>query len=308
MAEKKLNQGLNRVEIVGTLKEKNLEIKKKEDGSEYITGKLTIKSEETNEIEVSLFANKLTNEGKESSLFKGYKTILDEYVSSDEIATQELEGVVADRVQVDGEIGVNDYFGKDGLKSFSQVKGKFIKRVKPEIEDKSSFDVEMYIQSIKPEKNKEQVETGRFVVQGILPIYNEKVIPIEFVVTDEDGVADFVESNFEKGQTVNFWGKVVSAVTITSKKKKGFGKDNENINSSTKRELLITGGDEDAYEEDKAFDSALIKKALGERQIYLNELEQKSKEKGNKKESKKGFGAGKTNKPTIEVDDEDIPF
>lgn len=139
-------------------------------------------------------------------------------------------------------------------------------------------------------------------------MYNGKVIPFTFVVTKEG--SQYVENNYEKGTTVNVFGKIINykEQKVTTKVA-AFGEDKKEITSITRREYLITGGN-DPYDEDSknAFNADAIKKALTEREIYLDEL----KKEGNKENNKKsGFGgSAPNNKPSkpVEISDDDLPF
>ena len=235
---------------------------------------------------------------------------MDNYTSKAGIVEQQIPDAVPDKIKVNGELSVNDYYSNGQLFNNLQIRGKFINRLKSGEEYKPSakFDVEMYIENIKEEVKNDE-ETGRAIVKGILPIYGGKVIPIDFIADKEDEVADFVTSTFDKGDTVNFWGDVINEIVTKTKKKKGFGKANEDTVTTSKRELLVTGGEPDAYEDDKAYDSSAIKKALAEREVMLQQLEEDSKnDKRGSGKSGKSFGSKKNDEGLKPIDDNDIPF
>lgn len=313
MSENKteIKQALNKVTIVGTLKEKKLEIGETKEHKKYISGELVIATSKTSFHRVHIFANQKTKDGKDNKMFKSYTTINDKYLSEAGIIEQQIPDVEPTKVKVAGELSVNDYYNNDQLFSTVQIRGKFINRIRPEEEyiPQAKFDTEMYIENIKPETKNDE-ETDRAIVTGIIPIYGGKVIPIDFITDLEDGVTDFVTSNFDKGDTVDFWGDIVNEIVTTTKKKKGFGKANEDVITTTKRELLITGGNPEPYEEEKAYDSETIKKALAEREVSLKELEENSKKNSKKSnKSNKSFGSTKSTSVDSEtLGDEDIPF
>jgi hypothetical protein len=174
-------------------------------------------------------------------------------------------------------------------------------------EPKAEFEVELFVHSVSDEiKNDE--ETGRAILKGYVPLFNGSVIPLQFVV-DKDG-ADFVKDNYEPGKTVKVFGEIINRVEIKKTEEKvAFGKPKEKISRNIVRELLVTGG-YDPYEEDssKVFDPKLIKAALTEREIYLENLKNKKKEEP-KKEEKPAFGS-KTSKKSSEssFNVDDLPF
>lgn len=305
-----LKQALNTVTIIGTLKEKKLELSKTKDGKNYIGGELVIATDKSSSYRVHIFANKKTKDGKDSKIFKSYETINKSYLSEAEIIKEGIPDVEPTKVKATGELSLNDYYLNGQLFSRPQIRGRFINRVKSEKEFKphASFDAEMYIENIRPELKKEE-ETGRAVVTGILPIYGGKVIPIDFITDSEDDITDFVTSNFEEGNTVEFWGDIINKIVSTTKRKKGFGKVNEEVVTTTQRELLITGGEPEPYEEGKAYNKDGIKRALAEREVMLEELKENSKNnKGNKNSSKQSFGSKRNDINDTDEDDEDIPF
>lgn len=188
-----LREALNEVFIEGILKEKTLELAtidvqgKKAD---VIRGELVISDKENSEHRVRVFANKLTKEGKENSVYKGLKTVMDEYVSVAEALKLGQTAEAADKVRITkGKIGLNEYYTPNGeLRSFPIVTTNFVNRVKDgTYNPKAEFTLEIYFDNILPEI-KDNEETGRLIVKGIVPVYGGEVIPLTFIVADEDAV------------------------------------------------------------------------------------------------------------------------
>lgn len=306
MAEQNtLRQAENRVVIEGTLVEKRLEEKANRDGKEFIAGELDIETKENEVHTVRVFSNKYKQDGSENGIFKGLKTVEEEYKS---VASHGREE--ADRVRItQGQIGVNDYYGQDGmLRSFPQLSTNFVNRLNPtdEFNPRAEFEVEAFVKAVIPEIKNED-ETGRVKLQGIIPVYGGKVIPFEFLVTEEG--SDYVDSNYEAGNTVKVYGDIVNF-----KEKKvvveevAFGKPKEKITYNTVREYLITGGGE-PYEEDnaKAYTVETIKQAMVERETYLAELKAK-KDQPKQEEKKGGFGSKSSDKKETGKKKLDLPF
>ena len=283
-----LREALNEVFIEGILKEKTLELAtidvqgKKAD---VIRGELVISDKENSEHRVRVFANKLTKEGKENSVYKGLKTVMDEYVSVAEALKLGQTAEAADKVRITkGKIGLNEYYTPNGeLRSFPIVTTNFVNRVKDgTYNPKAEFTLEIYFDNILPEI-KDNEETGRLIVKGIVPVYGGEVIPLTFIVADEDAV-NYIQTNYEKGKTGKVWGELVNTVEITKIVEQGFGKAKEKIVTKIINELVITGGEEDQYNEDdeRSYSTDLIKKAMAERDIKLDELLKNSKDNGKK--------------------------
>ncbi|GLZ63250.1 hypothetical protein QTN46_09295 [Bacillus amyloliquefaciens] len=244
-------------------------------------------------------------DGTDNAIAKGYQTIISEYKSIAEHGRDQ-----ADKVRItQGKIGLNEYCSQGILKAYPQLTTNFVNRLdaNEEFNPRAEFDVELFVKNVTEEKVKGE-ETGRVNLNGYIPLYGGKVIPFEFVVTKEG--SHYVENNYEKGSTVNVFGKIINfkEQKVTTKTA-AFGEDKKEITINSKREYLITGGD-DPYDEDSknAFNADAIKKALTEREIYLDELKNES---GNENNKKSGFGgSAPNNKPSkpVEISDDDLPF
>lgn len=294
-----IREAINEVFIEGTLKEKNLELATidTENGkAEVIRGELIITTDENSEHRVRIYANKLTKERKENSVYKGLVTVMNEYVSIAEALKngQTEESAVKVRV-AKGKLGLNEFYTPNGeLRSFPSISTNFINRVDKNFSPKAEFSIEAYFDSFKPEMKNDE-ETGRLIVNTIVPLYGGKVIPLTFIASDED-VVDYLQTNYEAKRTSKIWGELINTVEITKTEEKGFGKSKEKVITKTIHELIITGGEEEMYDEEdeKSYSTDLIKKAMAERDIYLDELLKnskkdnksgnKSKTTGNKKE------------------------
>lgn len=309
-----LRQAENTVVLEGILLEKRLEVKtmKTKDGEKKaITGELDVEVKDNEVHTVRVFSYEKKADGSDNGIFKGLKTVDDEYLS---VATHGREG--ADKVRItQGQVGLNEYYGQDGqLKSFPQLSTNFINRLGAgeEFNPRAEFDVEIMVKAVSEEiKNDE--ETGRVKITGILPLYGGKVVPFEFVVDSGEG-ANYIRDNYEAGQTVKIYGDIVNfkeKKVVTEKA--AFGKDKEKVTYKTVREYLVTGGSE-PYEMDdensKTFSFDLIKQALVERETYLNELKNKKDHQPKQQEEKKGFGNKGTSEKSekSKFDSNKLPF
>src|SRR6185312_9583961 len=83
--KKELKEGFNRAVVVGELVEKNLEETSytRDDGTvvEQIKGSISVRTGDHEVHQIRLRSNKYTNAGKENTLYKGYQTVVNEYVS-----------------------------------------------------------------------------------------------------------------------------------------------------------------------------------------------------------------------------------
>jgi len=299
-----IREALNEVFIEGILKEKNLELTtiNGENGKQdVIRGEVVISTSSNSEHKVRIFANKLTKEKKDNPIYKGLVTVMDEYMSIADVLKLGQSADTATKVRITkGRLGLNEYYTPaEELKSFPAVSTNFLNRVDETkgYNPKAEFTLEMFFKSMKKEvKNSE--ETGRVIVEGIIPMYGGAVAPITFIVADSDTV-DYLETNYEVGKTGKVWGEIINTVETTVKIEKGFGKAKEKTITNTLHELTLTGGEEEQYDEEdeKSYSVDIIKKAMAERDIYLDELKKKSKKDGNKAPT----GNKNANKPKKEL-------
>lgn len=308
-----LRQADNEVVVEGLLQEVKLEERTTGEGREFIGGEIEVEQAEGSVHTLRVFSFKLKKDGSENGIYKGLKTVLDEYQSIAKVGRES-----ADKVRItSGQLGVNDYVGGDGkVKTYPQLSTNFINRVQANdvFDPKAEFEVEIVIKSILPEtKNNE--ETGRVKLVGFIPQYGGTVAPLEFVAEGEG--AEYITDTYEKGDTVKIYGEIINRVEITKTLEEvGFGKPKEKIKRNFVREFLITGGSEPYEEENvKKYNPQLIGKAVTEREVYLEGLIKKHEEKandkgkGNKKEVKKGFGSKPAEKKgKVDITEDDLPF
>lgn len=301
-----LREAENKVVIEGTLLEVRSNEWKSGDG---ISIELDIEVAPNEVHTVHGMAAYKKKDGTDNSIAKGFKTILNEYLS---VAKHGREQ--ADKVRVTtGRITLNEYYGQDGqLHSYPRINTNFVNRIQAgdTLNPRAEFEVEMFVRKVKPELNKDGEETGRAILEGYIPLYNGVVIPFTFKVVEEG--TDYVLNTYEPGQTVSVYGDIVNfKEVIETVKEAAFGKDKIVKSTKTLREYVITGGQE-PYEEDstKTYDPELIKKALVERETYLAELKNKSsqqQESFKKEEKKGGFNTKKEEKQT-KFNPNDLPF
>lgn len=276
-----LREAINEVVIEGKLREKNIEeatIDTKDGKAEVIRGEIIVATGENAEHRIRVFANKLTKDKKENSVYKGLHTVMEDYVSIAEALKSGLTEDEATKVRITkGKLGLNEFYTPTGeLRSFPVISTNFINRVQGEFNPRAEFSLELFFESLSHEIVNEE-ETGRLVVKGIVPIYGGKVIPLTLYAPKGE-IADYLDSTYEVNRTGKVWGEVINEVEITKTIEKGFGKAKEKIISNIKHELLITGGDEEQYDEENtnSYSVEVIRKALADRDIYLDSLLDKS--------------------------------
>lgn len=270
-----LREAENKVFIEGIVSEVNLEIKQI-NGKDAITGDIVVQISDDAICTVDVFSSKFKKDGSENSVFKGLCTVKDEYKSIAKVGKDE-----ADKVRISGaKLVVNDYYNNAGmLKSDVKVQTNFINRLKAgeELNPKATFEVETFIHKIADQVDTKTGEvTGNKIISGLVPVYNGKIVPMDFIVNDPE-IIQGVESLYEPGQTIKLYGDVnISITTIKTLVPVAIGKPKEVINTVTTRELIVTGGSE-PYTEDNpnVFSIETIKNAMAVRTEMLEELKKK---------------------------------
>jgi hypothetical protein len=274
MSETILREADNKVFVEGTVSEINFEIKEI-DGKEAIMGDIVIQLDDDSICTVDIFSYKFKKDGNENTIFKGLSTVMNEYKSIAKFGKEE-----ADKVRISGaKLIVNDYYNNAGvLKSDIKIQTSFINRMKQgeELNPKAEFEVELFIHKINDEIDKNNELTGNKIISGLVPVYDGKIVPMDFIVKDPELVQG-IESLYEPGQTIKLYGDVNISITTTKTiVPVAIGKPKEIINTITTRELIVTGGSEPYAEDDaNTFNIETIKNAMAVRTEFLEELKNK---------------------------------
>lgn len=302
----------NVVTVTGEVKENKLTIDK-----EKIMGSLVVQygDKPQDQAEVKVFINRYKDEKDkdgnktgskvENKNYEKIKDLNDNLVSKAN-ATEEKPATI---VRISGKepfapsVRLNEFVNENNGEIVSNVElslgfGNIYAGDVPKEQFKGEFDMVVYLSKNPKKQDKDGKEI--LLVEGLYIDYKGAVKPVEFVVEDEELIEGIEECS--KGDTVNFWGSCqVAQVTEIKEKKSGFGgKAKTDIKIFTQRQLLIEGGDPIDEDSKEAIDSDFIKKALVERETFLEELKNKKTE--SKPKGKGGFGGdgGKKSK--------EIPF
>lgn len=276
--KKELKEGTNKVTVVGTLVEKNLEEKTFTNSNgetvEQIVGTISVRTGENEVHQVRLRSNKLTKAGTENGLYKGYQTVNTMISVADTANNPDL---VPDIVRVNGKLTTNEYYGQDGqLRQFQQIEGRFVNRLKDgeDSTPQASYEVDIFISNVKPEIQ-DEIETGRAVVNAYIPTFNA-IVPYQFKVIEAG--SDFFLNELEKSQTLKVYGNILNVKKETIKfVEAAFGDPIEEKSYTYISESLINNA-KVPYDSDSAnaFDPEQIKERLVKREIYLEQQKARS--------------------------------
>lgn len=305
MVEKR--QSINEVTIVGIVSENGLEKSTySKNGAQVncIRGDIKIRVRQAlekggNEVEleipVSFFASEVTNSG---TVNVAYTSLLDFMSKVKSIAQVGEEGASWVRIagKTGGRLEMNEYYKNDVLVSFPRVSGSFVNIITPNADTKmeAKFSVSMYVGTCKDEVDSENIETGRYIVNGVLVKWDGSADVMSFIVTNPQAI-EYMKSNWETGSTVNASGKLnFSTTTKVEEIETAFGEPEYRTKTMRVSELIITSGSP-ALEGDFAFPDDVIEEAAKKRTDRLAAL--KAKGTGNDKpkagfaeKAKKDFG------------------
>ncbi len=278
-------QANNKLNIVGKLLDATFREGTTKDGKPYESCNFTVRVtqmvegvEETSEIPVSLFASKYTNAGtphpgyKNIQEMRNWKTVQN-YGEAEATMVRMTSAVVRE----------NNYVSRSGqLINGWQLSTSFINEGgKNEI---ASFNIDIYIMDMHPEYDNEGEETGRLVVKGGIVQYGGKLDVLEFIVEAPDKV-EYISRHWEPNTTVNIGGRIryTSKEVNRSASESSWGEELPDSSTQTVRELIITRGSDDPFDEEFAYDPAEIRKAFNVRKAQIEQMQIDAKNNGSKK-------------------------
>ena len=290
-----LRQADAKVSVCGIVSDKKLEMKT-ENGVRTIEGTVTIKTSDTNFVQMRVRCADKKKDGSENKTFAGVMTVMNEYKSIADDGADE-----ADRVRTSGQI--NLFRSNNNGNEIVSYTSNFFNRIKPnqDYEPKAEFEVEMYIKTLVPEINKDGEETGRYKIVGWIPTFNG-IEPLELFVPEE--LADVVSNTYEPKQTARFYGEIVQNVTYeTIERPMAFGVKKE-TKANFINELVVTGGSPayDAETEEEVvkggnqipYNPDTIQAAIDERDRRIKEEQNKPKTNTANNTKPSGASRGRT--------------
>lgn len=283
----------NKVQIEGYLRENNLELIRNDKQEEVIRGSLVVALDNVRSCRAQFYVSRFNTlkpgettrqESKAYSrlveLLPGNTISISSLMKDQAAMTFDVAKESATKVWIIG--ALQEYIRKDEkgeVISSTTIKG-LTAGIKTESDkhpftQKAEFEVEMYIEGKRPEM-KDGEETGRIVLTGLIPEYDDSVSRIEFV-TELGDATDYIEENYNVGQTVKVYGDVINTCVRVEKEGGGhtFGRTLEPQYETTfTSERQIFGGTATPLDEDdeNALKKAEIKAALALRQQKIDNM------------------------------------
>lgn len=322
MANTTLKALKNTVDVIGRVKEVNLELGTTRDGKENIKGNVVVLVEESvngetrsHDIRVRVYSNKFKRDGNINGLYTGYETVMNEYKSIADVGDKKE----ADLVHVQGSLELNEYISQDGTKrSSNQVSGKFFNRittddVKKRRGPKAVATIEAVVEGIKDELDQDGLPSGNKKLQafnvdffGELRENSKPVIPFEAIVPEN--LADAFDDLYDTGDTGKFSLKINNyaeeATEEDVQEVSGFGSTEglSEVKRNFVNNLEVIGGTE-AYQEPRAYNDEQIEEAKQFRQKAIDSLESGYVPQETK--SGNAFGQGATTEKPVSEEDID---
>lgn len=286
----KTNKKKNTFFVEGYLKENNLSLV-----GDVIRGSVVVAVDEHNTFKVQYYVNKKMKSGDENKDFADIEAMLPEKTTS---VAQYLQNVptanfanasaVATRVWCVGRLEEFVSKSADGKeKSMITYKGSRggIKSG-DSFNPRSTFKIDVYLESKKPETNSEGDETGRYLLSGLVPAYNGSMYRFSFVTAEGDPSV-YVNDLYDVGQTVYLEGQILAIrqeVARSSTKNAGWGTA-ASLPPRTffTTQLVVFGGNTTPINEDEP--GAITKKDVKD---GLAVRETEAMENGKKRASKVG--------------------
>lgn len=283
----------NKVQIEGYLRENNLELTRNDKQEEVIRGSLVVALDNVRSCRAQFYVSRFNTlkpgettrqeskaYGRLVELLPGNTISISSLMKDQAAMTFDVAKESATKVWIIG--ALQEYIRKDEKGeaiSSTTIRG-LSAGIKTESDkhpftQKAEFEVEMYIEGKRPEM-KDGEETGRIVLTGLIPEYDDSVSRIDFV-TELGDATDYIEENYNIGQTVKVYGDVINTYVRVEKEGGGhtFGRTIEPQYETTfTSERQIFGGTATPLDEDdeNGLKKAEIKAALAIRQQKIDSM------------------------------------
>jgi len=320
--EKKKKSYVNNIRIAGYLKDNSLEEIENSSGEKAIRGALVIATDKFSSYKVQFYVSQYNKDGDESADYSRMSALLPEntctvasFLKNNPGATNEDAFAAATPVWVMGRL--EEYATRKGEREDSMIlfkgnRGGVASTDKGPFTPAATFEADIFINSMEPEVDEDNTETGRLLVEGLLVKYDGSCDKIDFIAVEEDDVAKFIKSNWRVGDTVNISGDLVSLqerILIESSAEERFGRSSgPQYETHFIRERRITGGSKSPRrtEEDGAISTDTVKAGLVKREERMQRNGERSSQRS--KETSQESNFGKTAKAEKSSGSEDFEF
>ena len=267
-----MKQSMNNVTIEGIVSEVNIRDIDKGD-KKYVAGEVIVqvptKDGKFNTIPVGFIS---ADKKKDGTPNQNYARLQNLKNFNSIAALGREEG--ATKVQIRGaNLSENLFLPQGGQDVISTIKinSNFFTKITNEANyaPEASFNVTVYVAKMEDEVRNEE-ETGRLIVTGVLVGYNDKAEIVRFIAEEKANV-DFIKSHWNEGDTVKIGGELRFTEEIVEQEQEvGFGEAETRRYTRRTKEFIIKRGSAEGLDEEEAFNADDIKKALQERKARMD--------------------------------------
>jgi len=271
----------NSVKIVGYLKETTLQERVSQNGKHFISGNITVAVNEFNTHRVRFQVFKEDNEEKYNTLAKflpSNTVSIASYLKSTPTANfATASGLVA---KIWLMAGFEEYAVRKGENEKSSVllRGYSIGFSDPNktFEPSATFEIDMYIKEVEDEVLDDN-PTGRLLITGVIPAYNELVYVLPLVAPVEENVAAYMKKVYQPSDTVRVNGDLVAMRVEDDNTEEDTGyigrQNDRQYTTHFVREYVIRGGVKNPIHqgEQGSLSNEAVKKGLAKRENLMVE-------------------------------------
>lgn len=286
---------INKIELAGKLYEHSLEKKvsgptSKNPGTEYITGTISVATDEKalNIVQVHYtYVTATTKSGKPNSTYTTLLNIIDGKYKT--VMSDGEENAVG--VRIDSAIGLNEFYtdrnGTTELVSAKRNEGGFIhiNNKNEPLEYKNLFTCDLLITNVRHiDADEDRGTPDKAIVKGaIFNDFNKTLMPVEFSVVKPAAIDYFEGLNASSSNPTftKLWGiQINETVITTTTQENAFDEPLVRQVKRDRRDWVITGADPEPYEWNDAstLTAEEVNEAIKARDIMLANLKSRSDE------------------------------
>lgn len=255
-------------------------------GKEFISGNIEIAVDENGLVVIPVhftYVVEQTNSGSKNATYG----VLDKIINEGKtwIANGKDEAL---KVRIDTALAVNDFYTQDDrLVSTKVNEGGFVTLINelgPENE-RNTFTEDMLITGTTrveadPEKN---IDKDYVIVKGAVFNFRNALLPVDFIVRNEDGMNYFEDLNASQNEPVftKVWGRInCGSIANEVKEETAFGEESVRTFEKKIKEWVITGTSKVPYDfgDETVLTVAEVKKAMQDRELMLADAKKRSDE------------------------------
>ena len=272
-------ESTNECVITGTLNELEIVEDKTKDGRAYIRGTAKIKVDQEiegklveNIIPVSMFSMRLKKDGTENKVYDrilGYKNNLISAAAAETPAQASKITIAGKACNITENMWVDKTTGNVRTGGFS-INSNFLNAKKDSDKEQAIFEMTGVVLGKRDEMQNDE-PTGRLIISFGVITYGGKINVIDLYAADS--AKAYIETNWNDGETVKAIGVINSSSKVIEwEEEVGFGEPIKRQRTQSRRELIITAGSPNGFEESLSYDADDVKAALAERKGRIEEM------------------------------------